>query len=382
MEAGSISFVFIELGLVIIGLAILTRLASRWGLSAIPFYLLAGLSFGNGGLLPLRFSEDFVHVGAEIGVALLLFMLGLQYSAKELFTTVRSGLANGILDLLLNFSPGLLAGFILGWDALSSILLGGITYVSSSGIISKILQEIGWQDKKAASIVSVLVIEDLAMAVYLPVIAVLLVGGGIGNALISMFASVVAVSLVLLAVLRYGVAISRIVLQQSDEVIVFITFGLILFVAGIAQSLQISAAVGAFLVGIALSGPIVERARNLLSPMRDLFAAIFFLFFGLQVDPGTLPPFFISALGLGIVTALTKIITGYFAARRGGTDTVQRFKAGRILVARGEFSIVIAGLGVSAGLEPELGALATAYVLLMAVIGPILARLELPVRRS
>ena len=380
MEADSISFVFIELGLVIIGLAVLTRLASRWGLSAIPFYLLAGLSFGNGGLLPLRFSEDFVHVGAEIGVALLLFMLGLQYSAKELVTNVRSGFANGILDLLLNFSPGLLVGIALGWDALSSLLLGGITYVSSSGIISKILQEIGWHDKKAASIVSVLVIEDLAMAVYLPVIAVLLVGGGIGNALISMLASVVTVSLVLLAVLRYGDAISRIVLQQADEVIVFITLGLILFVAGVAQSLQISAAVGAFLVGIALSGPIVERARNLLSPMRDLFAAIFFLFFGLQVDPGTLPPFFILALGLGIVTALTKIITGYFANSRG-TDIVQRFKAGRILVARGEFSIVIAGLGVSAGLEPELGALATAYVLLMAVIGPILARLELPVRR-
>ena len=375
MEADSISFVFIELGLVIIGLAVLTRLASRWGLSAIPFYLLAGLSFGNGGLLPLRFSEDFVHVGAEIGVALLLFMLGLQYSAKELVTNVRSGFANGILDLLLNFSPGLLVGIALGWDALSSLLLGGITYVSSSGIISKILQEIGWHNKKAASIVSILVIEDLAMAVYLPVIAVLLVGGGIGNALISMLGSVVAVSFVLFVALRYGVTISRTVLQQADEVIVFITFGLILFVAGIAQSLQISAAVGAFLVGIALSGPIVEKARNLLRPMRDLFAAIFFLFFGLQVDPSTLPAVFIVALGLGIVTTLTKIITGYFATRRAGSDTAQGFKAGRILVARGEFSIVIAGLGVSVGLEPELGALATAYVLIMAVIGPILARL-------
>ena len=375
MEADSTSFVFIELGLIIIGLAILTRLATRLGFSAIPLYLLAGLSFGNGGLLPLRFSEDFVHVGAEIGVALLLFMLGLQYSGQELVKNVRSGIADGILDLLLNFSPGLLAGIVLGWDALSSLLLGGITYVSSSGIISKILQEIGWHNKKAASIVSILVIEDLAMAVYLPVIAVLLVGGGIGNALISMLGSVVAVSFVLFVALRYGVTISRTVLQQADEVIVFITFGLILFVAGIAQSLQISAAVGAFLVGIALSGPIVEKARNLLRPMRDLFAAIFFLFFGLQVDPSTLPAVFIVALGLGIVTTLTKIITGYFATRRAGSDTAQGFKAGRILVARGEFSIVIAGLGVSVGLEPELGALATAYVLIMAVIGPILARL-------
>src|SRR5512143_4167083 len=108
-----ISLVFIELGVVVIGLAILARLASRWGFSAIPLYLLAGLAFGNGGILPLQFSEEFVHIGAEIGVILLLFMLGLEYSGDELSSNLRTGLPSGILDFLLNFPPGLIAGLLL-----------------------------------------------------------------------------------------------------------------------------------------------------------------------------------------------------------------------------------------------------------------------------
>src|SRR5437762_2980647 len=106
-----VSYVFIELGLVVVGLAVLARLANRWGFSAIPLYLLAGLAFGNGGLLPLNFSESFIHVGAEIGVILLLFMLGLEYTGEELGASLRTGLPAGVVDCALNFSPGVIAGF-------------------------------------------------------------------------------------------------------------------------------------------------------------------------------------------------------------------------------------------------------------------------------
>jgi hypothetical protein len=146
-------------------------------------------------------------------------------------------------------------------------------------------------------------------------------------------------------------------------------------VAGIAQRLQVSAAVGAFLVGVALSGPIVKRAHHLIGPLRDLFAALFFLFFGLQIDPASLPQVLWQAVALGVVTGLTKIFTGWWAARRAGGDTLAGLRAGGALVARGEFSIVIANLGVSAGLEPQLGPLAAAYVLFLAVVGPVIARL-------
>src|SRR5215471_11509274 len=112
MSEGAIggSSLFIELGCAIVGLAVLARVANRWGFSAIPLYLLAGLAFGNGGLAPLNFSKAFVHSGAEIGVLLLLFMLGLEYTGEELEQNLRCGLAAGLTDFVLNFPPGLIAG--------------------------------------------------------------------------------------------------------------------------------------------------------------------------------------------------------------------------------------------------------------------------------
>jgi CPA2 family monovalent cation:H+ antiporter-2 len=124
---------------------------------------------------------------------------------------------------------------------------------------------------------------------------------------------------------------------------------------------------------VALSGPIAKRSEKLMGPLRDLFAATFFFFFGLQIDPKALLPVAALALCLGAVTAFTKVLTGYLAAKRAGIDRRGRWRAGAALVARGEFSIVIAGLG--AAIEPQLGPAAAAYVLFMAVLGPVLARL-------
>ena len=138
------------------------------------------------------------------------------------------------------------------------------------------------------------------------------------------------------------------------------------------QAAPNSAFIGAFLVGIAVSGPMAEQTQRLLAPLRDLFVATFFFFFGLQIDPATLPSALPSAVLLGVVTAVTKVLTGFWAARRTGIDRRGRLRAGMALVARGEFSIVIAGLGT--GLVPQLGPLSAAYVLFLAVLGPILAR--------
>jgi monovalent cation:H+ antiporter-2, CPA2 family len=150
--------------------------------------------------------------------------------------------------------------------------------------------------------------------------------------------------------------------------------GLTLLVGGAAEQVQVSAAVGAFLVGVALSGPVSERASALIGPLRDLFAAAFFFFFGLSVNTVALPSAAVVAIGLGVVTAMTKVITGWWAAARLGAGRRGRLRAGTALVARGEFSIVIAGLGVAAGVEPDLGIVSAAYVLLLAITGPILTR--------
>jgi monovalent cation:H+ antiporter-2, CPA2 family len=368
-----VSRVFLELGVAIVGLAVLARLANRLGFSAIPLYLLAGLAFGKGGLAPLNFSEHFIHTGAEIGLLLLLFMLGLEYTEQELRHNLQVGLPAGLVDFLLNFTPGFLAGVLLGWRTLPSVLLGGVTYISSSGIIAKVLAELQWlNNPEMPAVISVLVLEDLAMAVYLPVVAVLLAGGNLKTLAFAIAFAVATVSVILLVALRYGRRISGFFGHESDEVVLLTIFGTVLLVGGLAQRVQVSAPIGAFLVGIALSGPIAEKSRRLLAPLRDLFAATFFFFFGLETDPATLPRVAPVAVALGLVSTVTKVITGYWAAGRGGVDTRSRLRAGVALVARGEFSIAIAGMGVA--LEPRLGPLAAAYVLFLAILGPILAR--------
>jgi len=372
--AHDFSHVFIELGLAVVGLAVLARLANRWGFSAIPLYLLAGLAFGNGGLAPLKLTENFIHIGAEIGVLLLLFMLGLEYSGDELKTNLRIGLPAGIADLVLNFTPGLITGVLLGWKPLAAILLGGVTYISSSGVIAKLLSELRRRENpETPLILSVLVLEDLAMAVYLPIVGVLLLGGGLAKLALSVAIAITAVALVLVAAVRYGRQLSQFAAHESDEIILLTIFGVVLLVAGVAERFQVSAAIGAFLVGIAVSGPIAEQSHRLLGPLRDLFAATFFFFFGLEIDPATLAPALPVAVALGFVTGATKVLTGYWAARRAGIDKRGRWRAGIELIARGEFSIVIAGLGVV--IEPRLGPLSAAYVLFLAIMGPFLARL-------
>jgi CPA2 family monovalent cation:H+ antiporter-2 len=370
-----IASLFIELGSAIVGLALLARLAGRWGFSAIPLYLLAGLAFGNGGLLPLGLSQEFIHVGAEIGVLLLLFMLGLEYSGDQLRRNLKTGAPIGVMDMLLNFPPGLVAGLLMGWSSLASVLLGGVTWISSSAIAAKVLAEQKrLENPETPVVMTVLVLEDLAMAVYLPVMAALLLGGDTAGILRSVAIALGAVGLVLWIALRYGSAISARVENESDEVVLLTTFGMVLLVAGVAQRLQVSSAIGAFLVGVAISGPIAQRSHRLVAPLRDLFAATFFFFFGLEIAPASLPPVALGATLLGLVSAATKIATGMWAARRAGIDRRGQWRAGLVLVSRGEFSIVIAGLGLS--VEPALGPFAAAYVLLMAVVGPLAARLR------
>src|SRR6266542_1870230 len=210
----------LELGGVILGLGILGRVAGRLGLSPIPLYLLAGLAFGKGGLLPLVTATEFIQTGAELGVSLLLLLLGIEYSAAQLL---------GALGRLGN--------------------------------------------RETPIVLSILVVEDLAMAAYLPILSGLLAAGSVLTKVVPVVVALVTVAVVLAVTLRWGRTISRLVFTPNDEVLLLVVLGLALLVAGLAQRLQVSAAVGAFLVGIAVSGPAAASAGPLLAPLRDLFAA-------------------------------------------------------------------------------------------------------------
>lgn len=353
----------------------LARVAGRIGITAVPLYLVAGLAFGTGGVAEVNVSEDFIALAAEIGVLLLLFTLGLEYSESELRNGLRTGMPPGILDMLANALPGVGLGLLLGWEPLAAVLLGGVTWISSSGIISKVLADLGrLANRETPAILNLLVIEDLAMAVYLPVVAALIVGGTIAEISLSVGIALVTVVVILFAALRFGRQFTSLLGGGSDESLLLGVFGVTLLVAGGAQSLEVSGAIGAFLVGLALSGPVAERVEHLMSPLQDLFAATFFLFFSFQIDPADLIDAALPAAGLAVVSMATKFGTGWYAGSRLGAGTKGRTRVGLTLMARGEFSIVIAALGADLADGPELGALAAGYVLITAICGPLAAR--------
>jgi CPA2 family monovalent cation:H+ antiporter-2 len=366
---------FIELGAVVLALSALARLAGTIGITAVPLYLLAGLATGEGGLVTLDVSQEFISLAGEIGVLLLLLALGLEYSEAELRAGLRGGAAPGALDAALNAVPGVALGLLLGWEPLAAVLLGGVTWVSSSGIVAKVLDDLGRLGfRETPSVLNLLVIEDLAMALYLPVVAALVAGGTVTATVGNVAVSIVVVAAILVVALRYGNRLSAVLVRGNDEALLLGVFGLTLLVAGLAQRVEVSGAIGAFLVGIAVSGPVQARASSLVAPLRDLFAATFFLFFSFQLDPADLLDALAPAAVLAVVTTATKVYTGWYAAGRAGAARKGRLRAGTVLAARGEFSIVIAALGADLVDGPDLGALAAAYVLLTAIIGPLLTK--------
>jgi CPA2 family monovalent cation:H+ antiporter-2 len=370
------TLILIEVGALLLGMSLLGRAAIRLGISPIPLYLVVGLLFGEGGFLPLDASEDFFQVGSEIGVILLLALLGLEYTAAELVTNLRQSRVAGLLDGLFNAVPGALLALILGWGPVAAVALAGITWVSSSGVIAKLLRDLGRLSNRETPIVlAILVIEDLAMAFYLPVLSALVVGVSLFEGAIAVAVAVGVVTVILYIALRHGHFISRIFSPEHPEPLLLGVLGLTMLVAGLAAEVNVSSAVGAFLVGIAVSGRVAQQASQVLTPLRDLFAAVFFVFFGLTTDATQLPVMLLPATVLAVVTMATKIASGYLAARRAGIGIPGRWRTGLALTARGEFSIVIAGLAVGAGIEPRLAPLATAYVLITVVVGPFLARI-------
>lgn len=381
--SAEVAVAFIEIGAIAIGLSFLALAAGRVGVSAVPLYLIAGLAFGEGGIIDVTVAEGFVATTAEIGVLLLLLSMGLEYSTEELRSGMRSGALPGIVDAIANAGPGVAVGYILGWSTPAAILLGGITWVSSSGIVSKVLSDLGRMgNRETPAVLNLLVFEDLAMAVYLPVAAALVVGGSPGDTAATVAIALVAVAVIIGLGLRFGDALSRSLSIGSDETLLLAVFGLTLVVAGLAQQLQVSAAIGAFLVGLALSGEVQHRAAELIGPLRDLSAAVFFVFFSFRINPADLVPVLVPAIILAAVTSATKFGTGWYAARRLGVGTRGRWRAATVLIARGEFAIVVAALGASLVEGPEIAALGAAYVLITDVVGPVATKFADRGRRS
>jgi CPA2 family monovalent cation:H+ antiporter-2 len=230
-------------------------------------------------------------------------------------------------------------------------------------------------NRETPTVISVLVLEDLAMAFYLPVLSAVAIGATVMEGAVSVGIAIGLVVIIISGTYFYGRRFAKLFSADNAEALVVGVSGMAILVAGIATQVNVSAAVGAFLVGIGLSGRVAAAAERTLTPLRDFFAAIFFVYFGIQTNPADIPGVFLPALALAVVTIVTKVITGYVAARRVGIAIPGRWRTGLALTPRGEFSIIIASIAVGAGLNPAILPFAATYMIITIIAGPVLARI-------
>ena len=372
-EAGSDTpAILAEIGAMLLALGVIAFLAARFKFSVVPVYLLVGLSLGEGGLLPVSLSEDFLNTGAQIGAILLLLLLGLEYSSYDLAKAFKERKSAGLIDLVVNGAPGLIIGLLLGWGWIGAIALAGITYVSSSGIAAQLIKEMGWMRSEVAKrAIGVLVFEDLALAPYLPLLTSLVLGVSAVSGLISVGVALAITGLVILLSFKGGNKIMKILDPTEPGALLLTVFGAALLAAGLADLIGFSGVVAAFLIGLLLTGEVAQTARARLSPIRDIFAAIFFVFFGLATDPRDVPAVLPIAVVLLVIGIVGKMFTGWWVTR-DLSDRMSWRRAGAFLTARGEFSMVIAALAAPVVTAVNLQALTLTYVILTSIAASVL----------
>ena len=386
----------LELGVLFAAVALVGGLASRLRQSVIPFYIVTGILLGpfvSGRLTPYALeATEFVELGAELGIVFLLFFLGLEFNLNRLLANRNRIGTAGTVDLVVNFGGGLVLGFLIFRAFLPAVLVAGIVYISSSAIITKSLIDLGWiANDEAEPMLGTLVYEDLVIAVYLVVATALLLGGGDVGAAARSIGVALGVIVALLAVVWFGTPLfQRLLAVDSHEFIVLRAVGVTVLTAGAALALGVSEAVAAFFVGMAFSSTDhVERLERLLEPVRDVFAAVFFVWIGLVTDPLV----FTGVLGLVflavVLTAPTKLLSGYLGGRIYGLSARQSTRVGLGMTTRGEFSLIIATLALSGAgttlAEPvaqTIYAFAVGYVLVMSVVGTMLMQYSAPIEAA
>ena len=370
-----------QLAVTVAVLAALGLATSRFGLSAIPAYILAGILLGPNEpeVFSLVDPSEVTEFVAELGVIFLLFFLGIEFSVTRLLESGRHLVLGGSVDLVVNATFGLAVGLLMFGPGFAAILVGAGVYISSSAVTVKGLIDFRrLADEETVLVLAILIFEDLVIAFVLGFASG---GGGDVGSSIVLFAKVVGFIVASLAASHWlSRPIDRLLDAMPREFFLLFTVALVVGMSAAAKELGLSEAIGALMAGVVLSetsvrGEIEERFLG----FRDLFGALFFFVFGLAID--------LDALGsVGLLVALAvavsivgKLAAGFAAGLVGGFTRRQSLNAGAALVAHGEFTIIIAQLAsdndaIDAATQADLAAFAGLYVLATAVIGVVLMK--------
>jgi len=367
----------VALGASLLAAGLLARLGRRIGLPTIPLFMIAGLLFGPNtpGIQLVDDPGDFALL-ATLGLILLLFYLGLEFSIGELTAGGRSLASAGAIYLGLNIAAGLAFGFAIGWGTREALVLAGAVGISSSAIVTKILVEMRrLTNRETRLILGIVVVEDLFLAVYLAALQpVLDESATAGDAALS-FLKALAFLVMVAVIARYGASlVGRAIGAEQDELLTVCFVGLAVLVAGIAEEVNVSDAIGAFMAGLVIAETTVApRVRKLVLPLRDTFAALFFFTFGLTVDPGDVASVAAPIAIAIVMTVVVNLVAAVVVSRRSGLGRVPAANLATTILARGEFSLIIAALGAEAGLDPRVVPFVAGYVLILALAAPVLA---------
>src|SRR5215510_12406437 len=376
--------IVLEVGLALALIAVAALISSRLRFSVVPFLILAGMIVGPHapkiGPFDFRFIESapLIEFMGRVGVLFLLFYLGLEFSVSRLIKSGKSIVVGGSIYIGINFLLGLGYAALMGWPFREVLVVAGITTISSSAIVAKVLFDLRrTANPETEMILGIIMYEDVFLAVYLSLVSGVVLSGAtsIGGVLSSALIALVFI-VGMIAVGRFGTPLfNRLFRISSNEVFLLVLFACLFLLAGLGEMIHVAEAIGALLLGLVLSETEHgERMAHLIVPFRDFFGALFFFGFGLTIDPFALGGAVWPVIGAVVVTLIGNIVAGMLAGKCAGLGPGPSFNVGLTIVSRGEFSIIMANLARNAGLLPVLQPFAALYVLILAVLGPLLTK--------
>ena len=374
----------LQFGLALMLMAVAVWLAAKLRISNVPFLILIGMAVGphapQFGALDFRFIESapLITFMGRTGVLFLLFYLGLESSITRLIQAGRSIFAGGTIYIGINLTAGLLFAYLTGFSPKEMLIVAGITTISSSAIVAKILFDYRrTANPETELILGITMYEDVFLAVYLSLLSGIVLSGATSFMGVLSSAALALGFIVAFIVLgRWATPLLNWLLRiPSNEVFVVVVFACLFLLAGASELIHVAEAIGALLLGLILGETEhSERLEKLVVPFRDLFGAVFFFSFGLSVDPFSLGGAVWLAVGAAAVSLFGVVVAGQLAGRSAGLSGSTSFNVGLTLLGRGEFSIIVAKLAQSGGLLPLLQPFAALYVLILATFAPLMAK--------
>lgn len=374
----------LEIGLAVTLIAAAALLSNWLKFSVVPFLILTGMIVGPHapklGPFDFRFVEsaELIEFMGRVGVLFLLFYLGLEFSVSRLIKAGKSIAVGGSIYIGINFTASLIYAYAVGLPYQEILVVAGITTISSSAIVAKVLFDLRrTANPETEMILGIIMFEDVFLAVYLSLVSGIVLSGASsvsGIAASGAFALIFILGLIFLGRLATP-WLNKLLRISSNEVFVLVIFASLFLLAGLGETIHVAEAIGALLVGLILAETDhLERIEKLVVPFRDFFGAIFFFGFGLTIDPFALGGAVWMALGAVVLTVIGNVVAGILAGRSAGLSQAGSLNVGLTIVSRGEFSIILANLAKAGGLLPIIQPFAALYVLILAILGPILTK--------